>query len=78
MVTIPQIRAGRALIDWSQQDLASRAGVGVATLKRIEAGTVPLSAEYQRKIVAAFKTEGIEFLSDNAGLYGVLHRNSNK
>jgi predicted transcriptional regulator len=78
VVTIPQIRAGRALVDWSQQDLANRAGVGVATMKRIEAGTVPLSTEYQGKIIAAFKTEGVEFLSDNAGLYGVLHRSSNK
>ena len=74
MITIRQIRAGRALIDWSQQDLASRVGVGIATLKRIEAGTVPLTAEYERKIVAAFKTGGVEFLSDNAGLHGVLHR----
>jgi transcriptional regulator with XRE-family HTH domain len=31
-----QIRAARALLGWSQNQLARRAGVGPATLQRIE------------------------------------------
>ena len=31
-----QIRAARALLGWSQSQLASAAGVGLATLQRIE------------------------------------------
>ena len=76
MVTIPQIRAGRALLDWSQAELARRAGIGVATLKRIESSAAPVSDDHQARIVAAFKAAGIEFISDNEGLQGVLHRGS--
>ena len=36
MITSHQIRAARALIGWSQRELAERAEVGVATVRRIE------------------------------------------
>lgn len=30
-------RAARGLLDWSQQDLAGRAGLGIVTIRQIEA-----------------------------------------
>ena len=36
MITSEQIRAARALIKWSADDLAEAAGVGVATIRRFE------------------------------------------
>ena len=36
MITSDQIRAARALLKWSADDLASAADVGVATIRRFE------------------------------------------
>ena len=36
-VSIRQIKAARALLGWSQEDLAKRAGISVPTVKRLEA-----------------------------------------
>jgi transcriptional regulator with XRE-family HTH domain len=35
-LTAPQLRAARALLNWSQADLADKAGVSVETVKRLE------------------------------------------
>lgn len=35
---MPQVRAARALSDWTQPDLAKAAGIALATLKRFEKG----------------------------------------
>src|SRR5450759_2289286 len=37
-VTPAQCRAARGLLDWSQQDLAGQAGVGIVTVRQVEAG----------------------------------------
>ena len=39
MPTIEQIRAARALLDWSQSDLADKAGLSQTGIARIENGT---------------------------------------
>ena len=36
LLTGPQVRAARGLVAWSQTDLASAAGVGLATVQRLE------------------------------------------
>ena len=36
MITSAQIRAARALLRWSSEDLSKRSGVGIATIKRLE------------------------------------------
>ena len=40
MITSSQCRAARALLDWSQQDLAAKAGVGLVTIHQLEAGRI--------------------------------------
>ena len=37
MITSEQCRAARALLNWSQGDLANEAGVGVVTVRQLEA-----------------------------------------
>lgn len=54
MLTSEQIRAARALLDWKQEDLAKKAGIGLATLQRLERGSGPLMAH----VSTAVKIEG--------------------
>ena len=39
MLTAAQIRAARAMLAWTQADLANASGVAEVTIKKIEAGT---------------------------------------
>jgi predicted transcriptional regulator len=39
MLTAAQIRAARAMLAWTQADLAKASGVAEVTIKKIEAGT---------------------------------------
>jgi predicted transcriptional regulator len=68
-----QIRAARALLGWSQGQLARRAGVGLATLQRIEQvdGIVKGNFSTVLKIQKALEEAGIRFTQDDAGEIGV-------
>ena len=63
MIFAPEIRAARGLLGWSQLELAEAAGVGVATVRRLEgAGKVRGSAEVIWKIQTALEVAGVEFI----------------
>jgi transcriptional regulator with XRE-family HTH domain len=68
-----QIRAARALLGWSQGQLARRAGVGPATLQRIEQGDGIVKGNFSTitKIQRALEEAGIHFTEDDAGVIGV-------
>ncbi len=70
-VSIRQIKAARALLDWSQDDLAARSGVSVPTVKRLEAedGELGGRTDTGAKIVATLELAGVEFT--NGGQPGV-------
>ena len=72
-VSIRQIKAARALLGWSQEDLASAANVSVPTIKRLEAQDGPLGGrtETGNKIEAALEKAGIDFIDENGGGAGV-------
>jgi DNA-binding XRE family transcriptional regulator len=40
LVYAAQVRAGRALLNWSQGELAERAGISKQSVKRIESGSM--------------------------------------
>jgi predicted transcriptional regulator len=68
-ITAGQIRAARALLGISQNELAEQAGVSVPTIKRCEteSGTAPNVAEPSRaKIIDALERAGIEFTNGDA------------
>lgn len=74
MITPSQCRAARGLLDWSQQDLADAAGVGVVTVRQIEAGiTEPRRATLQA-VRHALVEAGVEFIDENGGGAGVRMR----
>lgn len=62
MPTIEQIRAARALIDWSQSDLADHAGLSQTGIARIENGTNKPNSSTLAKIEAAFDKADVEFI----------------
>ena len=68
-----QIKAARALLGWSQSELAHRAGVGLATLQRIEQkeGVVKGHFSTVLKIQKALEGAGIRFTEDDRGEIGV-------
>jgi transcriptional regulator with XRE-family HTH domain len=68
-----QIRAARALLGWSQDKLARAAGVGLATLQRIEQneGVVRGNFSTVLKIQKALEQAGVHFTDDDAGEIGV-------
>jgi transcriptional regulator with XRE-family HTH domain len=74
-----QCRAARGLLDWSQQDLAEKAGVGIVTVRQLEAGANEPRRATLDVIRRAFETAGVEFIDENGGGAGVrLKRQSKK
>jgi transcriptional regulator with XRE-family HTH domain len=63
-----QCRAGRALLGWTQQELARRAKVSLSTVQGFEKGdhrTIPATTEAMR---LALEANGIEFIEDGVRL----------
>jgi transcriptional regulator with XRE-family HTH domain len=65
MPTIEQIRAARALIGWSQKDLADHADLSQTGVARIENGTNQPNSSTIAKILEAFDKAGIEFIGES-------------
>jgi transcriptional regulator with XRE-family HTH domain len=63
MISVRQMKAARALLDWSQDDLAARSGVSRPTVARLETADGELGGypETRGKLVAALETAGVEF-----------------
>ena len=67
-ITGGQIRAARALLRWTAEELAERSKLGVATIRRAEAvdGPIPVTVANADTIVRAFEEVGIEFINGDA------------
>nr|WP_221237223.1 transcriptional regulator [Roseospira goensis] len=70
------MRAARALLRWTAQDVAEKAGIGLATVRRSEAvdGEVPMTGGNQRLVRQALEAAGVEFIPENGGGPGVRLR----
>ncbi len=64
-ITARQIKAARALLDWSQDQLAEAAGLSNTTVRNLEAGNV--SPRSSREIAVAVVNAGLE-LTDGEGV----------
>lgn len=73
MLQAGQIRAGRALLAWRQEDLAKAAKVGLATIARIEQreGAAQGHVSTIIRIQAALEKAGIRFTENDGEGYGV-------
>ncbi len=59
MTSVEQLRAAPALLGWSQTEFASRAGLSLPTVKRVEGGFGPnVSGEARLKLQHALEAAG--------------------
>ena len=75
-----QIRAARALLRWSAQDLARESALGVNTIRRAEVAEegISLTAANDLAIRRALEAAGVEFIDENGGGPGVRLRKRTK
>lgn len=72
-MTAEQMRAGRALIRWSQKDLAEASGVSEPTVRRLEQMTGALAANSRtvEALQKALEGAGVQFIPENGAGPGV-------
>lgn len=75
-ITGQQLRAARAILRWTAQNVADAARVGVATVRRAELqeGALGVTAANEAAIQRALEAAGIEFIPQNGGGAGVRMR----
>ena len=72
MITSRQVRAARALLNWTQEMLADEALVALTALKRLESeNNLPVREDTRHQVVKALESAGIVFLDSDRG-QGVL------
>src|SRR5438552_2403956 len=76
MLTPAQLRAARALIGWTRDDLAKKAGVASVTVKGFEYLGADSKISTLQKMRRALETAGVQFIEDEgeAGGPGVRLR----
>ena len=75
-LTSSQIRAGRALLRWSADDLARESALGINTIRRAELveEQTSLTAANDLAVRRALEGAGVEFIDENGGGPGVRLR----
>jgi transcriptional regulator with XRE-family HTH domain len=74
MITSSQCRAARGLLDWTQQELADAARIGVATIRLFEGDATESRQATLSVLRRAFELAGVEFIDENGGGPGVRLR----
>ncbi len=64
MITSAQIRAARAMLDWSREHLSTQAGVGISALMRLESAEGVPSGNIKtfESVQKACEKAGVEFI----------------
>ncbi|TNC16503.1 helix-turn-helix transcriptional regulator [Methylobacterium terricola] len=75
LISGPQCRAARALLDWSREDLAEASKVSRAAIADFEAGKRQVRERTVDDIREAFEKAGLEFIPENGGGAGIRFRN---
>jgi len=80
MLSIRQIKAARALLGWSQADLAHHSSISEPTIARLESadGVLGGRANTADRIRQSLEKAGIEFIYENGGGPGVRLRKSQR
>lgn len=78
-ITRAQIRAGRGMLDWTQEELSARTGISATSIGAIESGKSTPHQSTEKRIKTAFETAGLTFfpgaIIDRAQLLKTLYPN---
>jgi hypothetical protein len=79
-LTSAQIRAARALLRWSAEDLARESTLGVTTIRRAELteAQTSMTAANDLTVRRALEAAGVEFIDGNGGGPGVRLRKAHQ
>jgi transcriptional regulator with XRE-family HTH domain len=79
-LTSAQIRAARALLRWSAEDLARESTLGVTTIRRAELteAQTSMTAANDLAVRRALEAAGVEFIDGNGGGPGVRLRKAHQ
>ncbi len=69
-----QVRAARALLGWSQDQLAAASEIPKRTIARLELGEGSAQQRTLAAIRSALEAAGVEFIAENGGGAGVRLR----
>ncbi|MGN0919188.1 MAG: helix-turn-helix transcriptional regulator, partial [Alphaproteobacteria bacterium] len=61
-ITVDQLTAARALLNWSQADLAKKSGYSLPTINNIERGQYEAHSATMNDIIQTFEEAGIQFI----------------
>jgi len=70
-LTASQCRAGRALIEWTQQQLSQSASIDIQTVADFERRFRAIDETTRRRLRAALEAAGVVFIAENGGGAGV-------
>ena len=68
LVYAAQVRAARALLGWSQGELAERAGISKQSVNRIESSNMDARMTTVSALGEAFRSAGVEMCEDHTGI----------
>ena len=73
-LTNSQIRAGRALLGWTANELSRQSAVSLRTIQRAELQETSMTAANDLAIRRSLEAAGVEFIDENGGGPGVRLR----
>jgi len=72
MIDGRQIRAARAMLGWSREELLQASGISMSALLRMEGGLADSRGSTLNKVAKALTLAGIEFVTLDDGAIGVI------
>ena len=72
MIDGRQIRAARAILGWTREDLLSASGISMSSLLRMEGDLADSRGSTLNKVVKALTKAGIEFVTRDDESIGVI------
>ena len=72
MIDGRQVRAARAILGWSREELRDASGISMSALLRMEGNMADSRSSTLNKVVKALSLAGIEFVTRDDGAIGVI------